>query len=445
MKLLFRYFILLFAFVVQCDIVNAQYYKDIFMDGGIYLTSRRSLPAAKHLNLSIETYYSANHKKETLSAKDTLEQTAKLVTSDIDYNGCLLYPDGAPRFRVLYTNGGSSTKHGKSLTEEGRQHIRDFVTGGGSYVGTCAGAFISSLSNVAWDKKKKCPEERHFRRTKWQYYGIYPGRTVSTGLIDSYTDMKVEPSSPLLRYFDFGEDMRVEGIYHSGGCCLIEDDPRSFAPGTEILMRYDYDQKKDQARIEKGLYALTGKVSAWAWKKDEKTGRIVDCGSHPEGAREGERLDLFSSFVLYALDGNGVPRVKGELQRGKVRKMVKDTWDKDPDFTKIGDKQYHHFVVNIPDGVKNVVVKLSSPAKNIDMNLTMKHGDFAFCKDADFFANGKGSNKQLKILQPHSGLWYIGVECTTTITERVTDYGVAYTGHTEVLNGVPYAIKITWN
>ena len=32
------------------------YYKDLFVDGGIYLTSRNNLPAARFLNLSMEAF-----------------------------------------------------------------------------------------------------------------------------------------------------------------------------------------------------------------------------------------------------------------------------------------------------------------------------------------------------------------------------------------------------
>lgn len=56
-----------------------------------------------------------------------------------DENGILLYPDGEPRFRMIYVNGGLATQHGRSLGEDGRQRIRDYVAAGGSYLGSCAG------------------------------------------------------------------------------------------------------------------------------------------------------------------------------------------------------------------------------------------------------------------------------------------------------------------
>ena len=46
------------------------YYKDIFMDSGIALTSRTYLPSARFLGLDIE--YFASALKKNLTAKDTL-------------------------------------------------------------------------------------------------------------------------------------------------------------------------------------------------------------------------------------------------------------------------------------------------------------------------------------------------------------------------------------
>ena len=46
-------------------------------------------------------------------------QADKIVGTADDTNGALLYPDGAPRFRMIQTNGGSATRHGRTM---GRSH-----------------------------------------------------------------------------------------------------------------------------------------------------------------------------------------------------------------------------------------------------------------------------------------------------------------------------------
>ena len=423
---------------------SAQYYKDLFMDGGINITSRVDLPSARYLGISWERYYSAPHNPMSLTMKDTLEQTALMVRSEIDQNGCLLYPDGAPRFRVIYVNGGKAGKHGKSLTEEGRQHVRDFVKNGGSYVGTCAGAFVASIADSRYNPAEGRCVEADREKVRSDYFGVYPARTISTkSLNKEYTGMKVEPGSPLLKYFDFGGDMYIDSVYHNGGC-FITTDPLHFAPGTEILLRYDYDPVKDQKREDKGSFKVTGHISAWAWKEAPETGRTVLCGSHPEGVVAGDRLQLFSAFVLYAMDGNGTPRIKGELKNGEPRVMDKMTDDNDPAFARLGDKQYHHFTVNIPKGAKNIKIALQGGFSQDDLFLTLRKGDFAFAKEADYADVTLGAVKTMEFDTLPAGTWYVGVKCDTTVDTIQTDHGEAYTGHLEVLNGVPYTLTVSW-
>ena len=450
MKKLLLGFAALTAALCCGPVARAQYYKDLFMDGGINITSRVDLPAARFLDLSWERYYSASHNPMELSLKDTVEQTALLVRSEIDQNGCLLYPDGAPRFRVLYVNGGKAGKHGESLTEEGRSHIREFVRNGGSYVGTCAGAFISSIADTRYDASKGRCVDADREKVRDVYFGVYPARTISTDhLTKDYlgeevtTGMTLEPGSPLLRYFDFGGDLYIDSVRHNGGC-FITTDPLHFAPGTEVLLRYDYDPAKERVREEEGRFKITGHISTWAHKASAESGRVVNCGSHPEAVVSGERLQLFAAMLLYAMDGNGAPRIKGELFNGEPRVMDRCTDDGDPDHARIGDKQYHHFTVNVPEGAKNVRIELRGGYAQDDLFLTLRKGDFAFAREASYADVTPGGIKTLQLDSLEAGLWYIGVKCDTTVDTVPTDYGTAYTGHLEVLNGVPYTLKVSW-
>lgn len=92
------------------------FYKDLFMDGGVGLSGMKQLPAADYLNYTYE--YFANN---TVSY-----QTSIMIGNENDDNGVLLYPDGEPRFKVIFTNGGGPETHGESLGEEGRGRIRSF-------------------------------------------------------------------------------------------------------------------------------------------------------------------------------------------------------------------------------------------------------------------------------------------------------------------------------
>jgi len=246
------------------------YYKDIFMDGGVDLYNKTYLPAADELGLTIEY----------IATEDETLQNERIIGNEYDANGILLYPDGTPRFRLLHTNGGSASTHGTSLDDQGRINIRTFYYYGGSYTGVCAGAFISSI---------------HYQTSgiNPSYYHIWPGRTKGTGTLNIYTGHFIEQGSPLLQYNNFGNDMYIPHIYHNGGCYANED--IDFPPGTEILLRYD----------KPGPGPMNHKVSCWAYKENDESGRLVDIGSHPEDVTSGEGLDLMKAMLQYAIGWTG--------------------------------------------------------------------------------------------------------------------------------------------
>ena len=63
---------------------------------------------------------------------------------------------------------------------------------------------------------------------------------------------------------------------------------------------------------------------------------------------------------------------------------------------------------------------------------------------AEYRSSVPGANQKLSFPTIREGLWFIAVQCLTTVTVTETDYGQAYSGKTEVLNGVPYTISISW-
>ncbi len=380
------------------------YFKDIFMDGGVFLTSRLTLPAADSLGLSLEA----------LATELVTYQTTVIIGDTNDSNGRLLYPDGLPRFRTIYTNGGLATSHGSSLGEEGRARIRQFFYNGGSYTGSCAGAFLACLS---YEAIGSIPE----------YYHIWPGRTGRTQLLESYTGHFVPHNSPLLDYFDFGDDFYIPNIRHNGGCYARET---PFYPsGTEFLLRYDYP----------GL-PFHEKASCWAYKEDELSGRVVVIGSHPEGLTSGEGLGLMEAILLYALDGIGSTTLKAELLNAQTRVMDQATEDSLPAFTKIGDKQYHHFTIDLPQEVSSFTLSIDGE-DGFDLFLYLDADTFAFEPNADYLSNQSGGNQTITIPGLAPGLWYVGVECTSTVNIA----GNYYYGDLSVLNGVAYSITATWD
>lgn len=384
-------------------------YKDLFMSGGVNLSSRRRLPAAESLGLCYEYY----------AGKDASKQNEIISGCPGDTNGALLYPDGQPRFRLIYVNGGSATLHGKSLESHGRQVLRQFWRNGGSYSGSCAGSFLSGRNTDS-----KAPP-------RLGYLHIFPHNTLNTGLKKARVGHFVPEDSPLLEYRDFGGDHYVADIYHNNGNWLSVTDGEHLQ-ATVLLATYDSPGEKTH-----------GGAAIWAYKMDENSGRIVNIGSHPEGITSGERLALTEACFLYALDGIGRPRIKGTLSSGVVRIMNKETTDNDPAFAKIGDRQYHHFQFAVEADRPAVEIEVEGEPGS-DFHVFLRKDSPALRSGASHAETAAGSTKTLKAeLTP--GTWFVGVECATTVEAKKhapLEYFV-YSGQTAALNGISYQIKMT--
>lgn len=398
--------------LIDDSVPNRSFYKDVFLDAGIGLVSRKTLAATEFLGLSLE---GIDFPRIDNNSKDLALQKAIIAGDSEDLNGRLLYPDGQPRYRILFVNGGTSTDHGQSLGEDGLDAMRAFVKNGGSYVGTCAGAFFASNGS---NGKKDYP----------YYLSVWPGMMKQSGLKDLYTGMFIEKGSPLLHYYDLGNDDYVENVFHNLGGY-----PVKFPLKTEILARFDYPQNS-------GIHR---KPSVWAYKESPRTGRVVMTGSHPEGVKEGERRDLTAAMILYALDGGGTVSLKGFLKNGEERVMDRRTMDYDPAFTRIGDLQTHHFATFIPSDARNIRVLVDS-SSDCDLSLMMCQDTYAFTDNAQYCSNVPGSRQNLSFSTIREGIWYVSVQCLTTVTVKETDYGQKYVGSKEVLNGIPYRISISW-
>lgn len=388
------------------------FYKDVFLDSGIGLTSRKFLYAAQYLGLSTE---GVSLPRSGATVEDSVLQNQIVAGDENDANGRLLYPDGQPRYRLLFVNGGSSTTHGKSLNETALNNMSLFVKNGGSYVGTCAGAFFASNG---YDSNYEYP----------YYLSIWPCMMNHTGISGDVTGMFIESDSPLLQYYDFGGDHYVADIRHNKGGYPVE-----IPPVTEVLARYDYPAKQD----------VHMQPSIWAYKYDSICGRVVMEGSHPEEVASGERLELTAAMMQYAMDGVGMTTIKGYLKNGEVRLMDKGSEENEPLYAKIGDLQCHHFAVNIPDSVYDINVTVVSNVE-CDLSLMMCHETYAYLEDADFISTKKGAYQQLSFSTLESGVWYVAVQCLSTVDVTETEYGQLYIDPLGVLNGIPYQITVSW-
>ncbi len=383
------------------------FYKDLFMSSGKNLTSRKTLHAAESLQLAYEYY----------AGTDAFRQNQLIIGNAADENGVLLYPDGEPRFRMLYVNGGAATSHGKSLTETGRDRLRLFYHAGGSYCGSCAGSFLSGR-NV---------DQRTDPRLG--YLHIFPFNTLNTGIKKTRVGHQIPDDSPLLRYRDFGDDQAVPEVYHNNGNWLRVDEAGGSRPHLEVLARYDHPGHK-----------IHGGAAIWAYRPPDQSGRIVNIGCHPEGSQEGEKLALTEACFLHALAGNGQPELKATLRFDQPRTMDRQWSDHEPAFTRIGDRQYHHFAIDVAEDNPSVKIDLSSD-QDVDLHLLLSDQGPAFRRQAAHFNLRPGANKAIETtLTP--GRWYVSVFCATTVaTVNDLESGFhRYVGDRSVLNGVAYTI-----
>jgi len=417
--------------LVRTDQINTAYYKDIFLDGGCELNPgikangvviNGRLPyALRNTGITDSEYFlsTVNDVGDGYTESDRSIQAELFSGTEEDLNGVLLYPDGEPRFRLFYCFGGHSGPHGRTLGESGRRNVRTFYKNGGSYVGSCAGAYLAGKF-ASGDVSS--------------YFNIWEnGNMKGTGVGNSSIDIEF-CSDIFENYYGPLNKTTISGVRHNGGGYM---DVNQAPIGTEVIALFRNEKGKDSSK--RGFY---GQPAIWAYKASETSGRLVVTGSHPEDAASGDILNLTSSMFKYAWDGSGIVKVKAVLRNGDLIPMNPG----------IGDLQCHHFVVHLNRDVKNLVVELQGSG-DYDLELYLKKDNFAFpLNDPDFESSGPGNRQTISTGPLEKGLWYVTVRCATTVEsqEIVTDAQrglgrhFVYSGKTGVLNGVPYNITATW-
>lgn len=401
-----------YDYEVRTDVPNKAFYKDLFMDTGLWMSDYRTMPVVDYLSLDYEYFFAP----EPNDTNQVLQELA-ICGSDEDLNGVLLYPDGEPRFKIIYVNGGLASYHGRSLRAQGRNNYRKFIMNGGGYIGSCAGAFMASFG-IADDNE-----------TMRGYLGIWPGFADNTDYIVNLA-YDLPEDSPALRYYEFGGDRHIDVMKHYNGPFFSQWDS---VEGTEVIAVNNAEG-----------YPLDGKAAVIAYKADAFSGVVIPSGGHPEQVPDGEGRDLMAVYVRYAIDGLGAAKVKAALNNGEVRIMDKSTRDNEPLFTMIGDKQCHHFVFALPDGATDIKVRMES-MQDCNLSLLLTNGTFAFREDAQYRVENSDKVKELTFDTLDAGLWYVGVQSEETVACEFGEHGYGYSGKTWLLNGAPYSICVSWN
>lgn len=356
-------------------------------------------------------------------------------TGKVDLNGPLLYPDGAPRFSVYYCFGGNAETaymHRECIGVENMYQLKTFYENGGSFVasGGAGAVFLGS---------------RYESETNEGYLSLYDANTFWTHTTSSTAkSIIMEQNSPLL---EFGTAETVKNVTHDNGVYLDES---AMPEGTEVLARYGtfYGEGYDN----------TGKAAAWAYKASENSGRIVLCGSKPEQKTNEENKNFLKSELMYAMEGNGLAKVKGVLHNGETRKMTLK--EGDPAFCAIGDGQCHHFVFKLKHAAPKLYIKLDWET-DARLDIYLKRGTYAFPEAEPEYSllsstsDTQESSSVLELNDVPAGLWFLTVRCATVpVSKRSSSRGgydwsyyYAYSGtegQIATLGGIPYSVSTNW-
>ena len=423
---------------------NTAFYKDIFLDGGCELNPgikengvviNGRLPyALEKAQIKTAEYFLAtvNDVANGYTESDLALQTRIIGGTTEDVNGVLLYPDGEPRYRLFYSFGGHSGSHGNTMGTNGREHVHTFYSNGGSFVGSCAGAYLAG---------------KYASGKLSSYYNIWEGGNMKgTGVGNSSIEIRIETNIFYDHYYGPAYQALVTDVRHNGGGYM---DVNQAPVGTEVLGRF-YNQKGKNSSSA-GFY---GQPGIWAYKASDNSGRLVVTGSHPEDAASGPILDMTASMFRYAWDGVGDAKVKGVLKNGEWVYMTKKTTDNRPERTMIGDLQCHHFVLYLREDVPSLELALKNEGGcECNLELYLKKDDFAFPEASPEYSSVVPGGAQSIVTSPlEKGMWFVAVRCASTVTATDTVIDKAkslghyfvYSGNIDLLNGVPYSLVAKW-
>ncbi|MHA2117635.1 MAG: BPL-N domain-containing protein [Candidatus Thorarchaeota archaeon] len=167
-------------------------------------------------------------------------------------------------FQLIAVPGGYAYNYHLDLGYSGKNAIRNYVEEGGSYWGSCAGAFYA-LEEFEWSE---------YGETTTQYYGLglFPGRGVGPiiGIADwpnfAMTDVQINTTNELI---DLSQEPSNHSIMYYGGPYFETEGME----GITTLATYSYN----------GMPAMI------AFEYGEGNGRVFLTGPHPEWEEDSYR------------------------------------------------------------------------------------------------------------------------------------------------------------
>ncbi|MGB8169977.1 MAG: BPL-N domain-containing protein [Chthoniobacteraceae bacterium] len=157
-------------------------------------------------------------------------------------------------FDVVVFTGGSGHAEADAVTEKGREEVRQFVRGGGGYVGICAGAYLA-CSGFSWG------------------IGVLNAKTVSPKWRRGVGEVQIEATPIASETVGFTAEKR--GIRYANGP-IITPDSREDLPAYEPLAHF----RTELAENESPAGAMINTPAIVRAKCGK--GRVITSSPHPE-------------------------------------------------------------------------------------------------------------------------------------------------------------------
>lgn len=205
--------------------------------------------------LRIALYTGEGTGQSVTQVAEALEGSREVIVEEIDAE--TIRQGGLSDIAVLIHPGGSGSRQGKALGESGREKVRDFVTGGGGFVGFCAGAYLAT-NDYDWSLAlidAKVVDRKHWARGKGE------------------VEVELSPAGHHL----FGTPAPEVVLYYGQGPLLGRpewDDPTT--PDYESLGIYRTEIAKNGA--PSGIMARTTAIARATFGE----GRVFCFSPHPE-------------------------------------------------------------------------------------------------------------------------------------------------------------------
>ena len=233
-----------------------------------------AVPTHKHLKVAV--YVGLGAGKTRGEAGDALAKDPNITVDEI--TGDAIRAGKLAGYDILVQPGGSGGGQAKGLGPDGRDKIREFVKGGGGFLGICGGSYLAS-DDYDWSLgiiNTKVLDKEHWAR------GHGPVGVAPT------TDGKTLLGAK-------GDDLTI--IYWQGPIMAPKDDPK--LPAYTELAKYTSEVHR--TGIPGGVMPGATAVAAAPYGK----GRVVCFGPHPEKTAGQE--PLLQHAVLWLSEAANAP------------------------------------------------------------------------------------------------------------------------------------------